>query len=429
VIVGLLTGLVPALQGSDPHLARTLREGTRGSGLSRSRTRATLLLVQAAVSVILLIGTGLFVRSLRHVNRVSLGIDVNRLVSATIDLRSVGIDSAAADEYFDRAVEAARRLRGVASATLADAGPFGGWSIGVELNVPGRDSLPGVKGNRVQSAVAPNYFATVGTRILRGRPFVDADARTGAPPIVIISESISRWLWPNEDAIGKCLQVGDKKAPCAEIVGIAATTHRNSIAEDAEAMQVYTPIQRGRSDARARVLVVRPAGDDPDALIEPLRRTMQSVMPGVPFADVRPMRMSLAGELRPWQLGATMFAAFGLIALVLSSLGLYSVVAYTVAQRMHELGVRVALGAQVGDIRRLVLAHGLRIAALGVAGGTIISLVSGKLVAPMLFKTSPRDPAVFTAVIVLLLAVATIASLVPARRATKADPLVALRAE
>jgi ABC-type antimicrobial peptide transport system permease subunit len=156
---------------------------------------------------------------------------------------------------------------------------------------------------------------------------------------------------------------------------------------------------------------------------------MQSVVPGVPYANVRPMRQSLDDEIRPWRLGATMFAAFGLIALVLSSLGLYSMVAYTVAQRMHEMGLRVALGAQVHDIRRLVLAQGLRVAAIGVAGGTIVALATGKFVSPMLFETSPRDPIVFGVVIVLLLGVATVASLVPARRAVRADPLVALRSE
>jgi ABC-type antimicrobial peptide transport system permease subunit len=141
------------------------------------------------------------------------------------------------------------------------------------------------------------------------------------------------------------------------------------------------------------------------------------------------MHDALDSELRPWQLGATMFAAFGCIALMLSSLGLYSVVAYTVAQRMHEMGVRVAVGAQVADIRRLVLSQALRIAALGVAGGTIIALLSGRFVASLLYQTSARDPVVFGIVIVLLLGVATVASLIPALRATRADPLVALRAE
>ena len=221
----------------------------------------------------------------------------------------------------------------------------------------------------------------------------------------------------------------DKDGPCAEIVGVASTTHRNSIARDTNTTQAYVPLQRGTSGGMARMLIVRPTGSDPDAIVEPVRRAMQTVMPHLPYAYVRPMRMKLASEVRPWRLGATMFGAFGLIALVLSSLGLYSVVAYTVAQRMHELGVRVALGAQLNDLRRIVLAHGLRIAALGIAGGAIVALVSGKFIAPMLFRTSPRDPVIFTAVIVLLLAVATIASLVPARRATRADPLVALRAE
>jgi putative ABC transport system permease protein len=429
ILVGLITGLVPAVQGSDPHLSHTLREGTRGSGLSRSRTRAILLLLQAAVSVVLLVGTGLFVRSLRNVNGVNLGVDVNRLLIGTIDLRSVGIDSAAADDYFDRAKENASRLPGVAAVTLADAAPFGEWSLGMELSVPGLDSLPEHSESPYRSIVAPNYFATVGTRIVQGRAFSDADARPGAAPVVIVNEAVARWIWPGKSAVGQCVRVGEKTEPCSEVIGVAQNTHRSEIAQDAEPLQVYQPLGSAKGDARARVLVVRPSGSDPDALIEPVRRVMQTAVAGVPFANVRPMRDSLAGELRPWQLGATMFAVFGLIALILSSLGLYSVVAYTVAQRMHEMGVRVALGAQVADIRRLVLAQGLRVAALGVAGGTIVALASGRFVAPLLFRTSARDPVVFAAVIVLLLAVAAVASLVPARRAVRADPLVALRSE
>jgi predicted permease len=431
IVVGMVTGLVPALQGSDPHLARTLREGTRGSGLSRSRTRAALLLVQAAVSVILLIGTGLFVRSLRNVHGVKLGIDVNRLVTATIDLPSVGIDSTAADDYFDRARDAASKVPGVAAVTVADAAPFGEWSLGADISLPGRDSLP--KQNQKESPfrtfVQPNYFSTVGTRIVAGRAFGDTDANPGAAHVVIVSEAIARWLWPGQVAIGRCIIIGKKTEPCSEVVGIAQNTHRGSVVEDTHALQLYLPLAHVTSTARARLIIVRPTGTEPDALVEPIRRVMQTVVSGVPFANVRPMRAALDDELRPWELGATMFAAFGAIALVLSSLGLYSVVAYTVAQRMHEMGVRVALGAQTRDIRRLVLTQGLRIAALGVAGGTIIALASGRLVAPMLYQTSTKDPAVFVSVIGLLLAVATVASLVPARRAVRADPLVALRAE
>ena len=429
IIVGLVTGLVPALQGSDPNLSRTLREGSRGSGLSRSRTRTVLLLLQAIVSVILLVGTGLFVRSLRNVHGVRLGLDVDRLVNATIDLRSVGIDSAAADRYFEVARDAASKLPGVAAVTLADAAPFGGWSIGVDISIPGRDSLPDAKESPLQSYVGTNYFSTVGTRILTGRSFTDADVRPNAPPVLVISESVARWLWPGQAAIGQCIRIGDKKEPCAEVIGVAETAHRNNILQQDAAKHIYRPLAPGKGDARARVMVVRPVGHDPDLLVEPVRRLMQSVVPGVPFAYVRPMSSVLEAQMRPWQLGATMFATFGLIALVLSSLGLYSMVAYTVAQRMHELGVRVALGAQDRDIRRLVLAQGLRVAAVGVAAGTIVALLSGKLVAPMLYQTSPRDPAVFVVVIVLLLTVATVASLVPARRATRADPLVALKSE
>jgi predicted permease len=388
-----------------------------------------LLLLQAAVSVMLLVGTGLFLRSLRNVANVHLGLDVDRLVNGMIDLRSVGIDSTAADNYFEQAREAAATLPGVEAVTLADAAPFGGWSVGTDISTPDRDSLP-TKAAPYQSFVASNYFSTVGTRITQGRGFTDADAATAAAPVVIISESIASWIWPGQSPIGRCIYVGDrKKNPCSEVIGVAQTAHRNHIAETQTPMQVYLPLAPGKSDARTRVLIVRPSTADPTLLIEPVRRVMQSVVPGVPFANVSPMRNVLDDEMRPWQLGATMFAAFGLIALILSSLGLYSVVAYTVAQRMHEMGVRVALGAQVNDIRRLVLSQGLRHATVGVALGTIGALVGGRFIAPMLFETSPRDPTVFMLVITLLLGVATLASLVPARRATQADPLVALRSD
>ena len=429
IFVGLVTGLVPAFQGSDPDLSRTLREGSRGAGLGRSRTRALLLLLQAAVSVILLVGTGLFVRSLRNVHGVRLGLDVDRLITATNDLRSVGIDSVAADEYFERARDAAAKLPGVAAVTLADAAPFGDWSIGVSVSVPDRDSLPNQKESPYQSFVEPNYFSTVGTRILSGRSFTSADVRPGAAPVIVISESAARWIWPGQSAVGRCLRIGDKKEPCSEVIGVAETAHRGNIVQQDDAMQVYRPLAPGEGDARARVMVVRPAGNDPDVVVEPVRRVMQTVVPGVPFANVRRMQSVLDSEMRPWQLGATMFATFGLIALVLSSLGLYSMVAYTVAQRMHEMGVRVALGARDRDIRALVLVQGVRVAAGGVALGTIIALSTGKLLTPLLYQTSPRDPAVFLVVIGLLLAVATLASLAPARRATRADPLVALKAE
>jgi predicted permease len=429
VAVGLIAGLVPAYQGSDPHLSRTLREGTRGSGLSRSRTRTMLLLLQAATSVVLLVGTGLFVRSLRNVRNVDLGVDIDRLLTATIDLRSVGIDSAAADDYFERVRENASKLPGVAAVTYADAPPFGDWSLGTSLSVPGRDSLPRTTESPYWTFVRPDYFSTVGTRIVAGRSFTDADMVSGAAPVVIINEAVAKWIWPGQNAVGRCVRVGADSEPCSDVIGVAATTHRSGIVEDAGPLQVYMPMRRGRSSVRARLVLVRPRAVEPEALTEPVRRVMQTAAAGVPYANVRPMHDALNSELRPWQLGATMFAAFGFIALLLSSLGLYSVVAYTVAQRMHEMGVRVALGAQVADIRRLVLAQGLRIAAVGVAAGTIIALVSGRFVASLLFQTSPRDPIVFGVVIAVLLGVATIASLVPARRATHADPLAALHAE
>jgi predicted permease len=427
--VGLLTGLIPAFQASAPDLSRTLKEGGRGSGVARSRTRTLLLIVQAAVSVILLVGTGLFVRSLRNVHGVELGVDVDRLVIGSIDLRSVGLDTTTSADYFRRLAEMAARVPGVAAATLAEAPPFSDWSMGIGLKVPGRDSTPNFDDGPYKHIVRPDYFATVGTRIVRGRAFEEADARQGAPPVAIINERVAARVWPGENPIGKCVQTAEKDSPCFEIIGIAQNTHHSRIVDDDDVAQVYLPLGAQRLNPRAQFLIVRAVGEDPDVLLEPVRRLMQTVIPGLPYATVRPMRATLQTELRPWELGATMFATFGLIALVLSSLGLYSVVAYTVAQRMHEMGVRVALGAGAGDIRSLVLRQGLRVAVLGLAAGVVVALAAGKAIQPLLYETPARDPVVFGVVVGLLVVVATVASLVPARRATRADPLVALRAD
>ncbi len=430
MVVGLVTSLVPALQASRPNLSRDLKEGTRGAGLSHSRTRTTLLVIQAALSVVLLAGTGAFVLSLRKVNSVSVGVDLDKLVTGRIDLRSVGIDSVRSLAYFNDVVVAARRLPGVEQATIGEAAPFTDWTMGIGPSTPGLDSLPDFKDGPYRHGVGDAYFRTTGTRILRGRGFEASDFTPAAEQVLVINEGAARRIWPGGEAIGKCLVLDKKKNPtCARIIGIAQDTHHSQLVGEDLPMQVYNPVGHGvEPETRAFTLIVR-AKTDPATIVEPVRRLMQTLYAGLPYANVVPMESALDNELRPWRLGSTLFGIFGAIALVLSALGLYSVVGYSVAQRTHEMGVRVALGAQVRDIIRLVLAQGVGMAALGIGLGLLLTLAGAGLVSSLLYETSARNPIVLTAVCLTLLLVAVCASLLPALRATRADPLSALRAE
>ena len=427
--VGAATSLIPAVQASRPDLTRDLKEGTRGAGLSHSGTRTTLLLVQAALSVVLLAGAGAFVLSLRKVNAVNLGVDLDRLVIGRIDLRSVGIDSVRSLQYFNDLVVAVRRLPGVEQATIGEAAPFSDWTVGISPVIPGRDSIPDFEEGPYRHGVGDTYFRTTGTRILRGRGFETVDFATNAEQVIVINEDAARRIWPTEEAIGKCMALDKKDASCARIIGIAQDTHRSQVVEKGARMQVYNPIGHSTQlEPRAFSLIVRAKGN-PAMIIEPVRHLMQTVYAGLPYANVHPMTAALDIELRPWRLGSTLFGVFGAIALALSALGLYSVVGYSVAQRTHEMGVRVALGAQVRDILRLVLAQGVGVAAVGIGLGVILTVAAGGLVSSLLYETSARNPVVLGTVAALLLFVAGLASLVPALRATRADPLSALRAE
>jgi putative ABC transport system permease protein len=429
LLTGLLTGLVPSLQTSTPDLTRDLREGSRGTGVTRSRTRATLLLAQAALCAVLLTGTGLFVRSLWGASRFDFGMDLDRLVVGTLDLGSVGIDSAGSEEYFRQAVAQARRLPGVADAVVAEGAPLG-TGLGARYSIPGRDSVPRFENGLHRHGVSPNYFATVGTPILRGRAFSPVDLIRGAPPVAIINEAAARVIWPGEDALGRCMRVGAVSTPCAEIIGIAGDIHDGAIAETGRTAQVYLPFGTPIVGPRAYVLILRARdGVRPDRLVAPLRRMMQAVMSGLPYADVWPARDGLNREMRPWRLGATIFGIFGTIALMLSALGLYSVVSHAVVERMHEMGVRLALGAPRHDIVRLVMSRGLRTVAIGVGMGLVLALAAGRFVQPLLYAVSAHDTGVYVVVGVVLVGAATIASLIPVRRAMRADPLDVLRAE
>jgi predicted permease len=335
-------------------------------------------------------------------------------------MRGMQLDSAARIALDESLVDRARHIPGIENASLTVSVPF--WmSWTQDLFTQSRDSI---HGDYLYNMVSPTYFATMGTRIVRGRGFTDAD-REGAPKVLVVSDVMARKLWPKADAVGQCIRVSADSVPCSTVVGVAESiVDRNLL--DPPRQQYYAPVmQYGRT---GNGLFVRAHGDAA-SMVNTVRRELQRLMPGASYVTVRPLQKIVANEVRSWDLGAKMFALFGGLALLLAAVGLYSVIAYNVTQRSHELGVRIALGAGASDVLRLVVASGVRIAAVGIVIGAVIALVTGRFIGPLLYRVSPKDPVVYVVAAGTLLAVAMLASLVPALRATHVDPNVALRAD
>jgi hypothetical protein len=288
--------------------------------------------------------------------------------------------------------------------------------------VPGRGSIPELRsGSPYYQQVTPGYFDAVGTQV-RGRGFTSADR---AFSVAIVNETMARVLWPGENAIGKCFVPGDAKF-CTEVIGVVPDARRFKAVEDSS-MMFYIPFS-GNSDQFITALVVRARGR-PEDLIGSIRSAIQETSPNLPFASVTPLADLLAPSIRPWRLGSAMFSGFALLALLLSAVGLYGVLAYVVTQRTHEMGVRVAMGAQGWDVKRLMISQGVRVAAVGAVLGALGGLVAGRVLSSLLYGVSPRDPLVLFAAVLVPVGVAAIASYLPARRASRVDPVVALRHE
>lgn len=421
VAAGVLTGVAPLVNAGRVDIASALKAGAREGDVHRSRLRTSLLIGQAALSVVLLVGAGLFVRSLANVERLRLGYDPDRLVWVQPVWRGTPLDDSRKRQLLDALLKRAQALPGVEHAARGLTVPFAmEWDI--MLHVAGIDSVSKLGQFTLQSAT-PDFFATMGTHLLRGRGFTVADVDS-APRVMVVGESMARRLWPNEDPIGKCVRLNTVTAPCTTVVGVAEDTRGSKLSEPE--LHYYLPTPQFNPDQGGVFVRVHGSADD---ATESTRRALQRMMPGSSYVTTTSMSSILAPEMRSWKLGAVMFAVFGALALVLAAIGLYSVIAYNVTQRMHEMGVRVALGAQARDVTSLIVREGLHIVGPGVLLGAIIALVAGRWVAPLLFDVSPRDPPVLAGVVVVLLGVAVLASWLPATRAARVDPNEALRAD
>lgn len=419
LIAAGLTALLPSLEIARGNVSAFIKNDPRRG----ARLRFGLLFLQGTLSVVLLIGAGLFVRSLYNVRTMRLGYDVDPVLFVYPDWRGLTLSDTAQIALSHRLLEEARTIPGVSSAALGATMPFAVVMV-QDLFTVTRDSVRDPANWYTMQAVSADYFRTFGTRVIRGRSLTDAD-RAGAPFVMLVSDAMAKAVWPGQDPIGQCLRIEADTMPCRTVVGVTENIKESSLTDD-PGKQYYVPIaQFYPQDAR---LFIRIDGDARRAA-ETVRQRLQHVMPGASYLTVMQVRDIIGREEQSWQLGATMFVALGVLALVLAAVGLYSVIAYGVAQRTRELGVRVALGARAPDVVWLVLGDGMRFTILGLAIGGAISLAVGRLVEPLLFGERPFDPLVFGAVTGILTLTAVAASIFPARRAMRVDPNIALRAD
>ena len=430
VVVGLVVGVVPALRASAPDLASAMKAGVREGGGRTGRLRATLTVAQAALSVVLLVGAGLFVQSLRQIRALDLGVEPDRVVAFGLTRAGASIADTAERRrevqrraaFLPDVLEAIRRRPDVERATLSIGIPLGG-NMSVDIRVPGRDSIPIMPGGDPSiTAVGSDYFETVGGRLVDGRTFT-ADDRRGSPAVAIVNETMATTLWPGEAAIGKCFYVGSAPA-CARIVGVAANTRRFGLREQ-PGMSYYIPLGQEIEISFARLLV-RPRGD-PAPVVNEIRKQLVALDPSIIYVRGDLLQTFVDPQVRPWRLGATMFTLMGVLALIVAAVGLYSVMSYLVANRTREIGVRIALGAQTRDVVQLVVRSGATLAVVGVGIGLVIAAVVSGRIESLLFDTSPRDPVVFATVAVVLLLSALVASALPAVRAGRVSPMEAMR--
>ena len=421
----LLAGLIPALRASRPDVVDSLKSGGREGGVATSRLRAALMTMQATLSVVLIVGAGLFVKSLREAASYKLGYETTGILAGAVDLTPLGYKAPARVALYEDMRERIKALPGVADAALAATHPLQGWMFGIRVAVPGMETLPGSpEGGVAYNPVSSAYFTTLGLKIVEGRAIMPAD-ETEESHVAVLSENMARAYWPKESAVGRCVML-NRDSVCTTVVGVAANARR--ILSGDPTFLLYVPMSR-RWGAGANTILVRARDGDPRRLVAPIRKAMQSAGANLPYADVQTLDDVLAPDLRSWKTGATLFSLFGALALVIATMGLYSAISYSVVQRRHEFGVRLALGARIADVVRIVVTYGLRPVAVGIVVGTIAAVAAGPVIASLLFQTSPRDPVIYVVMGGVMLAVAVIAAVVPARRAARVDPATALRGD
>jgi predicted permease len=425
LLTAVFIGVAPAIKAAKPDLIETLKVGGRGGtvGWTRNPFRSLLVIMEIALALVALVGAGLFIRSMQNAQRVDPGFESRNLFVFAFDLGALHYEEGRAQQYFRAAIDRAKTSPGVESATIASNFPLGG-GLSRTVFPEGQDEASGYRGTlTLLNDIAPNFFETLRVPLLSGREFTDAD-RKGTKQVAIISEAMAKQFWPNENAVGKRFHFFGE-TDLREVVGIARNTVVNAIAEEPQPL-AYLPLTQDY--APAVTMQVR-TNRRPEAVIATVRSQVQSLDTNLALTNINTIGELIDQGLWAPRMGAALLTVFGGLALFLAVVGVYGVLSYSVNQQTREIGVRMAMGAQSGRILSLVVGQGMRLAIAGLTLGILIALAATRVLSSLLFGVSAHDPLIFVGVSVILATAAILACYIPARRATRVDPLVALRYE
>jgi putative ABC transport system permease protein len=423
-LTGVIFGVIPALQASKLDLNRALKEGSRSATESRRRhrLRGVLVVAEVALSLVLLAGAGLLIKSFWRLTSVDVGLNTHNVLTAYLSVPSYKYPDVNRERvFYQQTLERMRHLPGVESAAVANLFPLSG-SVTSSFTIEDRPELAGDHAPEARLGfISEDYFRTMGISIVRGRDFNERDTRD-APPVVIINQTLARRFWPDEDPIGK--RINTHKQVC-EIIGVSGEVKQAGLDKPSEP-EIFVPYQQ--APYLFLQLAVRTTGD-PLKMVAAIKHEVQAVDKDQPLTGIKTMDQYLSESVANPRFQSRVLGLFAAIALLLAAAGLYGVMSYSVAQRTREIGVRVALGAQLRDVLKLMVWQGLKLTLVGVAIGLVSAIALTRLLADLLFGVSATDPATFVAISVMLTGVALLACYLPARRATKVDPMVALRYE
>lgn len=428
LVTGLVVGLAPAWRAARADFNQVLHEGSRGIlGSGKSRLRSALVVAQVAVSLMLLVVAGLFVRSSQNAEHGYLGFDPHNVLNLTMETRTIGLDMPRTQQFIRDMEERARALPGVQSVSVASSIPMGYSNDSALVYAEGqslsdKDAPP----LALYNSIDPAYFTTMRVPLLRGRQLTKQDNEK-APKVAVINEAMAKKLWPNQDPLGKRFRIQKEPDAPIEVVGVTKQGKYNDPVDDT-ILFYYQPLAQNPSTFVT--LQLRTAGA-PEMLIPEVEQQIHSLAPGLPLTDVQTMEQSLGGVngFFLFRMASRFTVTLGLLGLVLALVGVYSVISYAAAQKTHEIGVRMALGAGRGDILKMVLRQGFVLVGAGLLAGLVLTFLAGRGIGSLLVGVSPSDPVTLVVVALLLAAVGLVASFIPARRAMKIEPLRALKYE
>ena len=431
VVTGIIFGLVPALQSSKTRLTETLKESRgSGEGARRNRVRGVLVVAELSVAVVLLVGAGLLIQSLWRLRQVSPGFESSNVLTFSVALPEVKYSSEKQIQFFDDLGTRLQSLPGVQSSSPVMPLPLGGNRFSISFETEGRPVAKGDEPTADFFSIGGDYFRAMGIPVLKGRVF-DAHDQHKSTPVIIVSEAFARQYFPNEEVLGKRIEPGisthddDEDSVMREIVGVVGDVKHRSLGAAARP-SMYVPY--GQIPISQMTVVVK-ANGDPHSIAAAVTREVNAKDKDLPVFSVKTLDEYLAASVSAPRFNTTLLGIFASVALVLTIVGLYGVMSYSVAQRTGEIGIRIALGAQTSDVLRLVVGQGLRLVLIGLGVGLVGAFALTRVMTSLLFGVDSKDPWTFTAVALLLTLVALLACYIPARRATRVDPMVALRYE